>query len=220
MKVLQINTTYNIGSTGRIVAGIDRVLVDAGIESYSAYGYGNLQDDRHYKIINQLDSYSHNICSRLTDGQGLFSSSKTKKLISYIDSVNPDVVQLHNLHGNYLNYEILFNYLRVKDCKVVWTLHDCWAFTGHCAYFDMAGCNKWKTQCCSCPQKKAYPPSVFVDYSRRNYNKKKELFLSLGKRLVLVPVSNWLSGLLKESFFMCICGMAIHIKKKCIHSRK
>ena len=107
MKVLQINTTYNFGSTGRIVAGIDRVLAGACIESYVAYGYGNLQDTHHYKIINQLDSYSHNICSRLTDGQGLFSSYKTKKLINYIDDINPDVVQLHNLHGNYLNYEKL-----------------------------------------------------------------------------------------------------------------
>lgn len=210
MKVLQINTTYNFGSTGRIVAGIDRVLAGACIESYVAYGYGNLQDTHHYKIINQLDSYSHNICSRLTDGQGLFSSYKTKKLINYIDDINPDVVQLHNLHGNYLNYGILFNYLRIKDCKVVWTLHDCWAFTGHCAYFDMVGCNKWKIQCCNCPQKNAYPPSVFADCSRRNYNKKKELFLSLGKRLVLVPVSNWLSDLLKESFFAGTSIKVIH----------
>lgn len=109
MKVLQINTTYNIGSTGRIVAGIDDILVNSGLESYVAYGYGNLQDDRHYKIINQLDSYCHNIMSRLTDGQGLYSTLKTQKLINWIETIAPDIIHLHNLHGNYLNYKILFN---------------------------------------------------------------------------------------------------------------
>lgn len=210
MKVLQINTTYNLGSTGRIVAGIDHVLLNAGVESYSAYGYGELQDAHHYKIINQVDSYKHNICSRLTDGQGLFSRAKTEKLINYIDGVNPDVVHLHNLHGNYLNYEILFDYLRIKGCRVIWTLHDCWSFTGHCAYFDMAGCDKWKSQCRNCPQVQSYPPSLFIDRSRNNYERKKRVFLSLGEKLVLVPVSNWLSGLLADSFLAKMNRTVIH----------
>lgn len=201
MRVIQINTTYDIGSTGRIVSGIDKGLINAGIESYVAYGYCNLQDYHHYKIINQLDSYCHNLRSRLMDGQGLFSTSKTKKLIEYINSINPEVIHLHNLHGNYLNYEILFKYLKKKDFKIVWTLHDCWPFTGHCAYFDMVGCDKWKTECYNCIQTKSYPPSIFIDNSKRNYRLKKQLFSSFGDRLTLVPVSEWLSGLIKDSFF-------------------
>lgn len=199
MKVLQINTTYNIGSTGRIVAGIDDILVNSGIESYVAYGYGNLQDDRHYKIINQLDSYCHNIMSRLTDGQGLYSTLKTKKLINWIETINPDIIHLHNLHGNYLNYKILFNYIKTKSFKVVWTFHDCWPFTGHCAYFDMADCGKWKNGCHKCAQTKCYPPAIY-DNSSRNYKLKKDLFTALGDRLILVPVSNWLAKLIKESY--------------------
>lgn len=210
MKVLQINTTYNIGSTGRIVAGIDNVLFNGGIDSYAAYGYGTLQDDHHQKIINQLDSYCHNICSRLTDGQGLYSSNKTKRFIDWIDALKPDVVHLHNLHGNYINYEILFNYLKKANCKIIWTLHDCWTFTGHCAYFDMVGCEKWKLECNNCPQQKKYPPSYFIDRSRENFNMKKKIFLSIKDKLTLVPVSNWLSGLIKDSFFSETKATVIH----------
>ena len=200
MKVLQLNTTYNIGSTGRIMAGIDKILVDAGIDSYCAFGYGSHVDDHHYKIINTIDSKLHNVQSRLNDSQGLHSTYKTKKFVKYIEKVNPDIVHLHNLHGNYLDYQVLFEYLQRSSCKVVWTLHDCWAFTGHCAYFDMARCEKWKSECRDCPQSKCYPPAI-KDNSLYNFNIRKKLFTSLGTRLTMVPVSDWLAGLLKKSFF-------------------
>ena len=109
MKVLQINTTYNIGSTGRIAAGIDNVLVEADIDSYCAYGYGSQVDEHHYRIINKLDSYVHNFLSRLTDGQGLYSAYKTGQFIKWVESINPDIIHLHNLHGNYFDYEIFFD---------------------------------------------------------------------------------------------------------------
>lgn len=200
MKVLQINTTYDIGSTGRIMAGIDNILMEEGIDSYCAFGYGNRIDEHHYKIINKVDSKIHNVLSRLTDSQGLHSTIKTRKFIKWLEKVNPDIVHLHNLHGNYLNYKLLFLYLQNSKCKVVWTLHDCWPFTGHCAYFDMVGCDRWKTECYHCPQTQCYPPSL-ADKSNYNYLLRQRLFTSLGNRLVMVPVSDWLAGLLKESFF-------------------
>lgn len=209
MKVLQINTTYNIGSTGRITAGIDKVLVQAGIDSYCAFGYGNKEDNHHYRIINKIDSYMHNFLSRLTDGQGLHSTHRTKQLINWVETIKPDIVHLHNLHGNYLNYEVFFEYLKIKSCKVIWTLHDCWSFTGHCAYFDMVGCGKWKNGCNSCPQSKCYPPSL-VDNSHKNYQLRKKLFTALGDRLTIVPVSNWLARLLGESYFSKTNVVTIH----------
>lgn len=209
MKVLQINTTYNIGSTGRIMAGIDKILVDAGIDSYCAFGYGSQVDNHHYKIINTFDSKLHNIQSRLGDSQGLHSTFKTKRFIKYLDKVKPDIVHLHNLHGNYLDYQVLFEYLQKSSCKVVWTLHDCWPFTGHCAYFDMAGCTKWKSECTDCPQSNCYPPAI-VDNSHNNFQLRKKLFTSLGDRLTMVPVSEWLAGLLKESIFANTKIVTIH----------
>lgn len=209
MKVLQLNTTYNIGSTGRIVAGIDRLLQSNNIESYVGYGYGRLEDDHHYKMINRFDSYLHIAQSRLKDNQGLNTSYKTRQLIKYIESVHPEIVHLHNLHGSFLNYKLLFNYLINCECKVIWTLHDCWPFTGHCAYFDMAGCSRWKEKCHHCPQTRSYPPSLF-DNSEYNFVLKRSLFTALGERLILVPVSNWLKGLLKDSFFSTTKIQTIH----------
>ena len=209
MRVLQINTTYGLGSTGRIVAGIDNLLKNNGIESYVGYGYGDLDDSHHFKIINKLDSYLHNILSRIFDGQGLFTYRKTKRFVKWIDQISPDVIHLHNIHGNFLNYKVLFDYIKKTNCKVIWTLHDCWTFTGHCAYFDIVACNKWKIKCQSCPQKNSYPPS-FIDRSLNNFTLKKELFTSITNRLILVPVSNWLSSLLKDSFFSDVTVQTIH----------
>lgn len=199
MKILQINTTYNIGSTGRIVAGLERIIVDAGHHSYVAYGYGDLEDRHHYKIISQIDSYKHNVLSRLSDSQGLHSNNKTNKLIGYIDALSPDIIHLHNLHGNYLNYSLLFEYLKRYEGKIVWTLHDCWSFTGHCAYFDLVSCDKWIDGCCDCPQRSAYPPAI-IDSSSRNYSLKKSLFSAVSDKLTIVPVSFWLERLLRQSF--------------------
>lgn len=209
MRVLQINTTYNIGSTGRIVSGIDSILKVKGIESYVGYGYGNIVDNYHYKIVDRFESYLHNAMSRFSDGQGLFTNSKTSQFVKRIEEISPDIIHLHNLHGNYINYRLLFNYIIESNSKVVWTLHDCWPFTGHCAYFDMVGCEKWQNQCEHCPQTKCYPPS-FVDCSKRNFILKKHLFTALGDRLVIVPVSYWLSRLLKDSFFSNCNIVTIH----------
>lgn len=199
MRVLQINTTYDIGSTGRIVAGLERVINAAGHEAYAAFGYGNIEDEHHYKIINQYDSYCHNIASRLTDSQGLHSVRKTEAFVKYIEGVSPDIIHLHNIHGNYLDYRTLFNYLREGDYKVVWTFHDCWPFTGHCAYFDIANCHKWVDGCRKCPQRGSYPPAL-IDRCERNYALKSSLFCGFGERMVLVGVSEWLSDLLHQSF--------------------
>lgn len=199
MRVLQVNTTYNIGSTGRIVAGLERVITSSGHEAFAAFGYGNIEDEYHYKIINQFDSYCHNISSRLTDSQGMHSVRKTEAFVRYIENISPDIIHLHNLHGNYLDYRTLFNYLRNSDCRIVWTFHDCWPFTGHCAYFDMANCRKWMDGCNECPQRGAYPPSL-IDRSERNYSLKLSHFKGFGKRMMLVGVSEWLSALLHKSF--------------------
>jgi glycosyltransferase involved in cell wall biosynthesis len=121
------------------------------------------------------------------------------KLIKYIKKVNPDLIHIHNLHGYYLDIDILFNFLKSFNKPVVMTLHDCWTFTGHCVYFDYIGCNKWKTQCFKCPQKNTYPKSILFDNSKFNFQAKKVIFNSLNK-LYLVTPSEWLSTLVKSSF--------------------
>lgn len=200
MKIFQINTVCGIGSTGRIAVDISHVLEKAGHESCIAYGRGGAPKDvESYRIDSAWEVYAHAFFSRLTDRQGLYSTAATKRLIQKIKEYNPDIIHLHNIHGYYLNYDVLFRFLSAYNKPVVWTLHDCWPFTGHCAYFDFVHCDKWKEGCYHCPQKSSYPASCFLDRSRKNYDLKKALFTKVGKLCIVTP-SHWLAGLVKESF--------------------
>lgn len=210
MRVLFINTVYGRGSTGRIVADLGKMLEENGHEFKVAYGRGDNSSDQHcYRIGNNLDMYIHAGLSRITDRAGFYSKTATRKLVEHIKSYNPDIIHLHNLHGYYLNIEILFQYL-AKEYKgrVIWTLHDCWAFTGHCVHFTYAKCDKWKTGCESCPQRREYPASWLQDRSALNYADKARLFTSV-KSLEIITVSQWLKSvvllsLLKNANVECI----------------
>jgi len=200
MKVLQINSVCGVGSTGRIATDIHQTLLEQRYESYIAYGRGEaLNCDNAIKIGNKIDNYAHVAKTRVFDRHGFGSVKATKEFIKQVEELNPDVIHLHNIHGYYINIEILFNYLKKANKPVVWTLHDCWVFTGHCTNFDYIGCQKWKGRCFNCPQKKKYPSSLLFDNSNLNYNQKKELFTGLN-RLTIVTPSKWLAGLVKESF--------------------
>lgn len=201
MKIFQINTTSNWGSTGRIAEEIGLLIKEKGNESYIAFGrYSNPSQSEVYHIGNKQNFYCHALQTRIFDNHGLVSKNATKKLIDYIESIQPDIIHLHNIHGYYLNYKILFNYLSNIEIPIVWTLHDCWSFTGHCAHYSFIKCERWKTGCHHCPQKRRYPASYFLDRSSENYLNKKNIFTSL-KKMTIVPVSYWLANEVKESFF-------------------
>ena len=208
--LLQINSAKNCGSTGKIAEQIAIVAQSCGWETYIAHGYRYNRggDIGSFPITGKWGEYVHIMKSILTDGHGLGSVTDTKQLISWMDYLRPDVLHLHNLHGYYVNYKILFEYLSSVRIPVVWTLHDCWAFTGHCAYFDRIGCDKWRKGCHDCPQKDSYPRSL-VDRSSRNLLLKERLFTSLSS-MTLVPVSDWLHGLATESFFVKYPIRTIH----------
>ena len=198
-KLLQINITANWGSTGKIAESIGIAAIKAGWGSYVAYGrWSNSSQSQLIKMGGRWEKYLHFAEQTIRDNEGLCSRGSTKRLIRQIEELNPDLMQLHNLHDHYLNYEILFEYLNQTDIKVVWTFHDCWAFTGHCFHFVTANCLKWKTGCYSCPMKNVFP-HTFLDRSRENYELKKRLFGGY-KNLTIVPVSDWMAGFVKESF--------------------
>jgi len=200
MKVLQVNTVCGIGSTGRIAADIHKMLIEQGHESIVAYGRGTAHNcDNAIKIGNNLDFYKHALKARILDKAGFGSKNTTLKFIEKVKNYSPNIIHLHDLAGYYTNIELLFNFLKEYNKPIIWTLHDCWAFTGHCAYFDYANCYKWETHCQKCPQKKSYPKSAFLDNSYNNFEKKKELFTGL-KKIILVTPSQWLANLVKRSF--------------------
>lgn len=201
MKVIQINSVCGIGSTGRIATDIHNALESKDIDSYIIYG----RDDAKYcnsaiKVTSQFDFYSHALQSRLFDNHGFCSIKATQKALRLLDEIQPDIVHLHNIHGYYLNVELLFNYFKKHPkIKVIWTLHDCWSFTGHCAYFDFVQCEKWKVKCFNCPQKNTYPASNGLDNSKKNYQRKKSAFTGVNDLTIVTP-SHWLANLVKQSF--------------------
>ena len=209
--LLQIGASLGMGSTGRIAEEIAALARTDGWKTYMAHGsrYVGKSQMNAIQIGSKLDEYIHFGQNLFFDNQGLASKKATKNLLKQIDIVHPDVIHLHNIHGYYLNYPLLFDYIRKNRIPVVWTLHDCWSFTGHCAHFVTADCNQWKDKGCHCcPLTNAYPKS-FVDHSKRNFELKKKYFTSL-RDVVVVSVSKWLKSQVDQSFLALHSGIVIY----------
>ena len=199
-KIVLINSVYNQGSTGRICFELSQFFNKNGFYTKTFYGRNKNDSPDGVFFGSKLDTYLHGIKSRITDKQGFYSKSKTKKLIRQLDDFKPDLIILHNLHGYYLNIKMLLSWINNNGVKVISVFHDCWNFTGHCAHFSLKKCTKWVTGCHECPAKKEYPKSILFDNSKKNYQIKKELFSAV-KDLTIVCPSNWLADLVKVSFF-------------------
>ncbi len=196
MKILQINALCETGSTGKICFDISNFLTENNIENYILYSMASGHSNNSIKFTNIKYIKLQALKSKIFGNYGFNSKSATKKLISKISKINPDIVHIHNIHSHDINIELLFNYLKETKVKIFWTFHDCWAFTGYCPHFDMVGCDKWMTQCQNCIQKKSF--SWFFDNSKRLFEKKKRLFSDLD--LTIFTPSNWLANLVKKSF--------------------
>ena len=202
MKILMINSVCGIRSTGRICTDIADALEKKGHEVKIAYGrfdVPKIYKKYAVKIGDQLGVYFHIGESLLMDNSGMLSKKVTEQFIRWVKEYNPDVIHLHNIHGYYIHVPTLFNYLKECNKKILWTLHDCWTFTGHCAYFDFVDCKKWKTGCFHCELKHEYPPSVLLDRSKENYLVKKNMFTGISNMTLITP-SKWLADLVKESY--------------------
>lgn len=199
-KLVQINVVCN-GSTGRIMEQIQKKAEEDGWETYSFFGRGKPSNSKCYKIGNKFSIMYDVFLTRILDKHGHGNKKVTRKLIKKIKEIDPDVIQLHNIHGYYINIQILFNYLKKCNKKIVWTLHDCWAFTGHCAHFTFPKCDKWKEGCQGkCLRKKDYPKCLFKSNAESEYNLKKEFFSNINNVTIVTP-SNWLAQLAKDTFF-------------------
>lgn len=202
MKVLIINASCGNGSTGRIVADLYHMLRNKGHFCKIAFGHGEprmVPYEDTIRVNNKWGYYIHNVLGKLFDRAGFFSRQKTKKFVKIIEEYKPDLIHLHNLHGFWINIDILFKELRKLNIPIVWTLHDCWAYTGHCSHYTTNKCYKWVDGCHACQHLDVYPESFFVDNSRNNYLKKKVLFTSVDKMTIVTP-SKWLAGEVKKSF--------------------
>ena len=205
--LLQINPVLRVNtSTGRIMQEIGELAMQHGWRSCIAYSKGrdgikSCQSEV-IPVGNKWSTIWHGLETRLFDRHGLASNEATRLFVKQIQELKPDVIHIHNIHGYFLNYQILFDFLAKSNIPVVWTVHDCWLYTGHCYYYSYAGCNKWQTGCGHCPQKKEFPASWLIDRSHQNYEDKKQAFTSLPlDQLTIVPVSEWIREEMQYSFF-------------------
>ncbi len=203
MKVLMINSVCGIRSTGRICVELAESLEKEGYEVKIAYGR-EIVPEKYQKyavrIGNDLGLKVHVLQTRLFDTHGFGSKRATKQFLAWAEAYNPDVLWLHNLHGYYINVEMLFDWIKSRpNMQVKWTLHDCWAFTGHCTHFTVARCEQWKSHCLQCVQKTRYPTSKLKDNCKENFDRKRAAFTGV-KDMTLITPSQWLADLVKQSF--------------------
>lgn len=198
-RILFINSVC-YGSTGSICKNLYKLAEREGHTCCIAFGRGNAPEGfNNIKIGSDVDVYAHALHARILDSSGFQSKNSTKAFIKKIEEFNPDIIHLHNIHGYYVNVEILFNYFRLKpDLKIIWTLHDCWSYTGHCAYYTYANCNQWESICLNCPNKNEYPKTI-ISNCKKNYEKKKNIFTQLNNLIIVTP-SVWLKEDVKQSF--------------------
>ena len=196
MRIAQINATCGAGSTGKICISVSELLSENGVENYIFYSSGSSDYPLGRKYANEIAIKMQTLVSRIFGNYGFEAKIATKKLINKLEKINPDVIHIHNIHSHNCNLEILFKYIKKKNIKVYWTFHDCWTFTGYCTHFDMIGCEKWKTECNNCVQYRYF--SWFFDRSKYLFNKKKQLVL--GINLTIITPSEWMAGLVKQSF--------------------
>lgn len=212
MRIAEISA-FSQYSVGKIMKNIKSYIdenTDDVCEVFYARGDDSFDPGVH-RFAKNYEVYLNAIRARIFDDDGFGFKGNTRRLIKQLNDFNPDIVHLHCLHGYYLNLSLLFKYLKQTKLKVMWTMHDAWAFTGHCCYFSMIDCNKWKSQCLKCPQKKEYPATKVFDCSKKNYEKKKKLFTSFPvEQLKIVAPSYWLSDLLNISYLSKYSIETIH----------
>lgn len=202
MNVIQINATAGIGSTGKIMIDLDGIInSDNNGFMICAYQNNNLSNNL-FSFNNKNSNYvlrKNILISRITGIMGHRHTKETYEAIKWLDEKKPDIVHLHNIHGDWIDYRVLFKYLKEKNIPVIWTLHDCWAFTGRCSHFELCGCKKWESGCFKCTNKHVYPITYFFDHSSRLWNEKRNIFTGLEKMTIVTP-SMWLKEYVEKSF--------------------
>ncbi|MDY4630931.1 MAG: glycosyltransferase, partial [Candidatus Cryptobacteroides sp.] len=220
-KLLQINPVLRRNtSTGKIMQEIGELAASRGWESWIAYSRGRdgvpdapsaPKGSKLLPVGSRLSVALHGLETRLFDRHGLGSRLATRRFVKALRRLDPDIIHIHNIHGYFLNYKILFRYLAECGKPVIWTVHDCWLYTGHCYYYSAAGCDAWTRGCGNCPQRKAFPSSLFFDRSGKNFRDKSKAFNSVPKdKFVIAPVSEWIAGEMSRSFLKDSRFLVIH----------
>lgn len=204
MKYVQINAN-SWGWADAVILKKHAELQQQGADSFVIWGRGRVpKDDHEMLLLNKGEYEASAIATRLDGKYGFHNKASTKRLLDVLDSIQPDVVHLHSLIDYYVNVEMLFNWLASSKCSVIWTLHDCWPFTGGCMYFTMAKCDRWEKGChkpCPCPAPERFPALNLRSRIDWCYEQKRRLFTCIpAERMTLIAPSEWMADLVQDSF--------------------
>ena len=198
--LVEINTVSN-GSTGSIMLNLAQIARRKNID-VKTFSMKWRNQSPPLEMHTYFGSFIENAISIrlgfLTGFNGCFCWIGTKLLLKNFDKIKPNIIHLHNLHNCYINLPMLFSYIKKHNIRVIWTLHDCWAFTGQCPHFTVAKCQKWKTGCHNCPSFQLYPKASY-DNTKRMWQLKKKWFTGI-EDLTIVTPSQWLADLVKKSY--------------------
>ena len=199
-----VDVLCGVSSTGRICTEIAKKYESEGWEVKIAYGRREVVPTQYEKyavrIGSDINTLIHVAYTRLTDHMGFASKIATKRFLQWATEYDPDLLWLHDLHGYYINVEMLFDWIKKRpNMQVRWTQHDCWAFTGHCSHFTMVKCEQWTSHCAYCIQTRQYPASWGIDKCFENFERKRAAFTGV-KNMTLITPSQWLADLVKQSF--------------------
>lgn len=198
-KIVFINLG-SFGSTGNIMKTLNKKATEKGFECFNIVP---VDDSVDYRMNNILlgTKFSRRMSWRMSVATGLdgcFSVFSTIKAIRKLKELKPDIIHFHNLHYSYINIPLLINYVKKDNIPVIWTLHDCWSFTGHCPHFIYEKCDKWKTGCFHCPRYTSYPRSLY-DNSKFMWKLKRKWFANINEMVIVTP-SKWLKNQVEQSF--------------------
>lgn len=196
MKVVQINVTCGNGSTGNIALELSKEMTNRNIDNFIFYTQEEFNYPKGKVYMSLMEVKLQALKSKVVGNYGFQTKRATKRLINDLKKISPDIVHIHNIHGHNVNLDLLFSYFKEANIKLIWTFHDCWAFTGYCCHYDMINCSKWIKGCNNCPQRRKY--SFLFDKSKKIYNRKKKVLNDLD--LTIVTPSNWLKSQVEQSF--------------------
>lgn len=201
IEVIQINSVDH-GSTGNIAINICKSAERSGIRSFLLVPCFKKNDSKDNHVISFGSSVMRAIAWNLERWIGyhdVLCFHNSRSLISFLKKTKPRIVHLHNLHDSFLNLPSVFSFFKKNKIKLIWTLHDCWSFTGRCPYFTALKCQQWENGCQKCLYPKNKYPTTKIDKAKAMWKLKKKWFSCL-PNLTIVSPSNWLSELVQKSF--------------------
>ncbi|MGI6394058.1 MAG: glycosyltransferase [bacterium] len=198
MKVVHINTSFGRGGAANLMSILSKNLKrDFGVQNHYIVSYSTFEDNdfKIHCVEDRKCFFGQRKIQRIFVENGfmdVFLPSQKYEILKKVSVIQPDIIHIHNTHGGYFEISLLKKLSKVAP--VVWTFHDMFNFTGHCAHsFD---CERWEAGCGKCPNIDIYP-AIRKDKTKSLLWHKRRVCRS--SQFTIVTPSKWLYDCVKRS---------------------